>query len=75
MAQGFLTDYYTADPTDCGTSERDNSPAILLVHGFGAFGEQWRGQIRPLARAGYKVGLRFIMTHILESMGATQAIR
>lgn len=30
-------------------------PAILLVHGFGAFAEQWRGQVLPLARAGYDV--------------------
>lgn len=34
---------------------RQDAPAVLLVHGFGAFGEQWRGQIRALTRAGYKV--------------------
>lgn len=34
---------------------RPNAPAVLLVHGFGAFGEQWRGQILALTRAGYKV--------------------
>lgn len=30
-------------------------PAVLLVHGFGAFGEQWRGQIKGLSEAGYQV--------------------
>ena len=30
-------------------------PAFLLVHGFGAFGEQWRGQIKALTQAGYQV--------------------
>ena len=30
-------------------------PAVLLVHGFGAFGEQWRGQIKGLTEAGYQV--------------------
>ena len=35
-----------------------DAPAVLLVHGFGAFGEQWRGQIRALTRAGYEVLVR-----------------
>jgi pimeloyl-ACP methyl ester carboxylesterase len=34
---------------------RDDAPAVLLVHGFGAFGEQWRGQVQALTRAGYQV--------------------
>lgn len=34
---------------------RPGAPAVLLVHGFGAFGEQWRGQVRALTRAGYQV--------------------
>lgn len=33
---------------------RDDAPAVLLVHGFGAFGEQWRGQVQALTRAGYQ---------------------
>lgn len=31
------------------------APVILLVHGFGAFGEHWRGNIQELAAAGYRV--------------------
>ena len=30
-------------------------PAILLVHGFGAFGDQWRDNLGPLAEAGHRV--------------------
>ncbi|KFM24694.1 Uncharacterized protein F751_2412 [Auxenochlorella protothecoides] len=45
--RGTLTDYLVAgDPS---------APAILLVHGFGAFGEHWRGNVAALARAGYAV--------------------
>ena len=32
-----------------------DAPALLLVHGFGAFGEQWRGQVKALTAAGYQV--------------------
>eukprot|EP00884_Botryococcus_braunii_P015481 jgi/Botrbrau1/2616/Bobra.145_1s0036.1 len=53
--RGFMTDYYIAGPEECGVEEREDAPAVLLVHGFGAFGEQWRGQLRPLARSGYRV--------------------
>lgn len=35
--------------------QRKDAPAVLLVHGFGAFGEQWRGQVQALTRAGYQV--------------------
>ncbi len=31
------------------------APAVLLVHGFGAFGDQWRGNMAALAGAGYRV--------------------
>jgi pimeloyl-ACP methyl ester carboxylesterase len=27
----------------------------VLVHGFGAFGDQWRFNLAPLAEAGYTV--------------------
>ena len=30
------------------------APAVLLVHGFGAFGDQWRGNMAELAAAGYR---------------------
>ena len=33
---------------------RNDAPALLLVHGFGAFGEQWRGQVKALTAAGYQ---------------------
>ena len=48
-----------ADAADANSGEapplRPDAPAVLLVHGFGAFGEQWRGQVRALTRAGYQV--------------------
>ncbi|KAK9810106.1 hypothetical protein WJX72_004967 [[Myrmecia] bisecta] len=53
--RGFLTDYYTAEPDLQNQRDRADVPAFLLVHGFGAFGEQWRGQIRALAAQGYRV--------------------
>ncbi len=31
------------------------APAILLVHGFGAFGEHYRRNVGPLAAAGFEV--------------------
>ena len=37
----------------CAGAE-NNAPALLLVHGFGAFGEQWRGQVKALTAAGYQ---------------------
>ena len=39
-----------------GQLPQSSAPAFLLVHGFGAFGEQWRGQIKALTAAGYQVG-------------------
>lgn len=38
-----------------GQLPQSSAPAFLLVHGFGAFGEQWRGQIKALTAAGYQV--------------------
>ncbi|KAL0021846.1 hypothetical protein WJX77_007187 [Trebouxia sp. C0004] len=38
-----------------GQLPESEAPAFLLVHGFGAFGEQWRGQIKALTAAGYQV--------------------
>ena len=38
-----------------GRLPQSRAPAFLLVHGFGAFGEQWRGQIKALTAAGYQV--------------------
>jgi len=29
-------------------------PPLVLVHGFGAFGDQWRFNLAPLAEAGYR---------------------
>lgn len=42
---------------DSPPARGDDAPAVLLVHGFGAFGEQWRGQVQALTRAGYQVRL------------------
>ena len=44
-----------------GEMPQTQAPAFLLVHGFGAFGEQWRGQIKALTSAGYQVHA-FILT-------------
>ena len=38
-----------------GRLPQSSAPAFLLVHGFGAFGEQWRGQVKALTAAGYQV--------------------
>ncbi|KAK9836731.1 hypothetical protein WJX74_006975 [Apatococcus lobatus] len=51
--RGFLTDYYTEE-VECAAASLQK-PAVLLVHGFGAFGEQWRSQIKGLTEAGYQV--------------------
>ena len=51
-----MTDYFTAVPEEFGAdAPAADKPAFLLVHGFGAFGEQWRGQLRGLAAAGHMV--------------------
>jgi len=45
------TEYCVAEPT----MPLPGAPAVLLVHGFGAFGDQWRGNMGALADAGYTV--------------------
>lgn len=42
-----MTDYCVSEPSTTSTS----GTAILLVHGFGAFGAQWRDNLEPLAKA------------------------
>ena len=49
-----MTDFCARLPAEEGAEEIPGAPAILLVHGFGAFGEQWRGQLSALAKAGYQ---------------------
>ena len=58
--RGVLTDYLVAGGgehgTDCVAEEGGaDRPAIVLVHGFGAFGEHWRRNVRELADMGYDV--------------------
>lgn len=48
-----------------GELPESKAPAFLLVHGFGAFGEQWRGQIKALTAAGYQVCVHVILVLIL----------
>jgi pimeloyl-ACP methyl ester carboxylesterase len=50
--RGMLTDYLYAPPEGV---EREGAPAILLVHGFGAFGEHWRRNVKELSDAGFHV--------------------
>lgn len=45
-------DYCVAEPPP--GKALPGAPALLLVHGFGAFGDQWRGVLQPLADAGYR---------------------
>ena len=52
-----MTDFCSRMPEEEGAEELEGAPAILLVHGFGAFGEQWRGQLCALAKAGYQASL------------------
>jgi len=49
--RGMLSEFCVAEPSE----PREGAPAILLVHGFGAFGDQWRGNLGALAAAGYRV--------------------
>ncbi|KAF8056019.1 cry [Scenedesmus sp. PABB004] len=49
--RGALTDYCVVEPP----TPRPGAPAIVLVHGFGAFGDQWRFNLGPLAAAGFRV--------------------
>ncbi|GAX72694.1 hypothetical protein CEUSTIGMA_g150.t1 [Chlamydomonas eustigma] len=49
--RGLSNEYCVVEPTDA----LEGTPALLLVHGFGAFGDQWRGNMAALAKAGYRV--------------------
>ena len=49
--KGLLTEYLVGEPD----KPIENAPAILLVHGFGAFGEHWRRNVKELADYGFKV--------------------
>jgi pimeloyl-ACP methyl ester carboxylesterase len=49
--RGVLTDYLVA----LSSSGQSDKPAIVLVHGFGAFGEHWRRNVRELADSGFDV--------------------
>ena len=56
--RGVLTDYLAVEGDDAADGARkrgDKRPAIVLVHGFGAFGEHWRRNVRELADLGYDV--------------------
>lgn len=54
--RGVLNEYCVATPEGWRAHEHGAArPAILLVHGFGAFGSQWRGNLAALAGAGYRV--------------------
>lgn len=50
--RGILTDYLYSPPT---STPIPNAPAIVLVHGFGAFGEHWRRNIKELSDKGFHV--------------------
>lgn len=52
---GVLTDYLVAHPPSASDTLPVDAPAILLVHGFGAFGEHWRGNVAALAAQGFRV--------------------
>lgn len=51
--RGFLTDYCVAEPSP--EKAVPGAPAVLLIHGFGAFGDHWRGNLAELADAGFRV--------------------
>ena len=51
----LLTDYLYAPPPAAAAATADSRPAIVLVHGFGAFSEHWRDNVAALAAAGYHV--------------------
>lgn len=51
--RGILSDYlYSTTTTD---NINNNAPAVLLVHGFGAFSEHYRSNVQYLASKGYAV--------------------
>lgn len=47
----LLTDYMEAKAKE----SNESAPAIVLVHGFGAFSEHWRDNVTALAAEGYDV--------------------
>jgi len=49
--RGILTDYLVAHPE----TPLPGAPAVLLVHGFGAFSEHWRDNVASLASQGFTV--------------------
>lgn len=49
--RGILTDYLVAHPE----LPLPGAPAVLLVHGFGAFSEHWRDNVASLASQGFTV--------------------
>ena len=51
--RGLLTDYLVARPPK--NMELQGAPAVLLVHGFGAFSEHWRDNVAALAQQGFTV--------------------
>ncbi|KAL4425249.1 hypothetical protein ABPG75_009265 [Micractinium tetrahymenae] len=51
--RGLLTDYLAAE-APAGASD-PSRPAILLCHGFGAFGEHYRANVAALAAQGFDV--------------------
>ena len=53
--RGVLTEFLVATPASVGALPLPGAPAMLLVHGFGAFGEQWRGVVADLAARGFTV--------------------
>ena len=55
--RGVLTDYLAAEGDEDDEAREGDAkrPAIVLVHGFGAFGEHWRRNVRELADMGYDV--------------------
>jgi pimeloyl-ACP methyl ester carboxylesterase len=49
--RGILTDYLEGTPKE----PLPGAPALVLVHGFGAFSEHWRSNVAALAAQGYHV--------------------
>ena len=54
--KGILTDYLVATPPlEEGGVPLPGAPAVLLVHGFGAFSEHWRDNVAAIAAQGFTV--------------------
>eukprot|EP00798_Chlamydomonas_sp_ICE-L_P012205 gene12205-15333_t len=51
MWRGHSMEYVICEPQE----RRPDAPTIMLVHGFGAFGEQWRDNTAQLASQGFRV--------------------